>query len=68
MKSDVINELFSKYYNEALLYTMSICKDKTLAEDIVSEAFFKALTATVYLSEYLDADASRLEVHDIDRH
>lgn len=24
--------------------------------------------ATVYLSEYLDADASRLEVHDIDRH
>ena len=45
MKNDLIDELFKKYYNEAVLYTMSICKDEVLAEDIVSEAFFKALSS-----------------------
>lgn len=43
MKTDLIDELFRKYYNEAILYTMSLCRNKALAEDIVSEAFFKAL-------------------------
>lgn len=45
MKNDLIDELFKKYYNEAVLYTMSICRDEVLAEDIVSEAFFKALSS-----------------------
>lgn len=44
MKSDVIDQLFSQYYNEALLYTISLCRNRTFAEDIVSNAFFKALT------------------------
>ena len=44
MKSDVIDQLFSQYYNEALLYTISLCRNRTVAEDIVSNAFFKALT------------------------
>ena len=44
MKSDVIDQLFSQYYNEALLYTISLCRKRTVAEDIVSTAFFKALT------------------------
>ena len=44
MKSDVIDQLFSQYYNEALLYTNSLCRNRTVAEDIVSNAFFKALT------------------------
>ena len=43
MKPDIINQLFSKYYNEALLYTISLCRNRTIAEDIVSTAFFKAL-------------------------
>ncbi len=43
MKSDVIDQLFSQYYNEALLYTISLCRNRTVAEDIVSDAFFKAL-------------------------
>lgn len=43
MKSDIIDQLFSQYYNEALLYSISLCKNRTLAEDIVSNAFFKAL-------------------------
>lgn len=44
MKSDVIDQLYSQYYNEALLYTISLCRNRTVAEDIVSNAFFKALT------------------------
>ena len=44
MKSDIIDQLFSQYYNEALLYSISLCKNRTVAEDIVSNAFFKALT------------------------
>lgn len=44
MKSDLVDQLFSQYYNEALLYTVSICRNLTVAEDIVSTAFFRALT------------------------
>lgn len=44
MKPDIIDQLFARYYNEALLYTISLCKNKTIAEDIVSEAFYKALS------------------------
>ena len=44
MKSDIIDLLFSQYYNEALLYTVSLCRNRTVAEDIVSNAFFKAHT------------------------
>lgn len=43
MKHDVIEELFKKYYNDALLYTLSLCKNYPLAEEIVSDAFFAAL-------------------------
>ena len=44
MKSDIIDQLFSQYYNEALLYTISLCRNRTITEDVVSNAFFKALT------------------------
>ena len=44
MKSDSIDQLFSQYYNEALLYSISLCRNRTVAEDIVSNAFFKALS------------------------
>ena len=44
MKPDIIDHLFSLYYNEALLYTVSLSRNRTVAEDIVSNAFFKALT------------------------
>lgn len=43
MRSDIIEQLFAKYYNELILYMLSVCRDTHLAEDIVSEAFFKAL-------------------------
>lgn len=44
MKPDIIDQLFSQHYNGALLYTISLCRNRTVAEDIVSSAFFKALT------------------------
>jgi len=44
MKPDIIDQLFSQYYNEALLYSISLCRNRTVAEDIVSNAFFKALS------------------------
>ena len=43
LKNDVIEELFSKYYNDALLYTLSLTKNCPLAEEIVSDAFYTAL-------------------------
>lgn len=43
MRSDIIEQLFIEYYNELMLYMLSVCRDKHLAEDIVSEGFFKAL-------------------------
>lgn len=43
MKSDVIGELFVRYYNDALLYALSLTRNKSLAEDVVSTAFYKAL-------------------------
>lgn len=36
-------ELSEKYYKSAYLYTLSLCKNKEQAEDIVSEGFEKAL-------------------------
>ncbi len=44
MKPDIIDQLFSEYYNEALLYTVTLSRNRAVAEDIVSTAFFKALT------------------------
>ena len=43
MKNDVVEELFIKYYNDALLYVLSLSRNKALAKDAVSTAFFKAL-------------------------
>ena len=44
MSPDIIDQLFSQYYNEALLYSISLCRNRAMAEDIVSNAFFKALS------------------------
>lgn len=43
MKSSEWENLFKKYYNEALLYICSFCHNKTLAEDIVAEAYMRAI-------------------------
>ena len=42
MHSDILEELYRQYYGAALLYVLSLCRDRTLAEEIVHDAFVKA--------------------------
>ena len=46
MDHDLVEQLFKKYYNDVLLYAMSLTKNASEAEDLVSEAFFKALATS----------------------
>lgn len=43
MKPDLLEKMFKEHYNGALLYALSLCRDKHLAEELVSIAFYKAL-------------------------
>ena len=43
MKADILESFFARYYNDALLYTLWLTKDKSNTEEIVSTAFYKAL-------------------------
>ena len=43
MKHDELTELFKEHCNPLLLYMLSLSKNRVVSEDIVSEAFFKAL-------------------------
>lgn len=43
MRDDILAELYRKYYHRAYLYALSLCGEKSWAEDIASEAFEKAL-------------------------
>ena len=53
MKHDVIEELFLKYYNDALFYTLSLTKNNSLSEEIVSDAFYTALkTSTEEINNF----------------
>ena len=36
-------KVYSEYYDTVFHYILSLCKDKSMAEDITQEAFFKAL-------------------------
>ncbi len=45
MDNEVLERLFKEYYNEAKLYTYSLTRDLHLAEDIVMDAFYKAVMA-----------------------
>lgn len=43
MREDLLAELYGKYYHRAYLYALSLCGEKSWAEDIASEAFEKAM-------------------------
>ncbi len=45
MKNAAFEKLFKRYYNEAILYVCSLTHSLPLAEDIVQEAFSRALTS-----------------------
>lgn len=42
MDADILEMLYQKYHNCALLYCTALCGDTYLAQDIVSDAFVKA--------------------------
>ena len=43
MDHGLVEQLFKKYHNDVLLYAMSLTKNASEAEDLASEAIFKAL-------------------------
>ncbi len=43
MNHDLLEKLYAEYFNDALLYTLSLTKNKALAEEIAQQAFVKAL-------------------------
>ena len=43
MESNTIEKAYRMYAGEAYLYSLALCKNRDIAEDIVSEAFMKAL-------------------------
>ena len=43
MEKDILKQLYQKYRKEIYLYIYSLCKNSSLAEDLLQEAFLKAL-------------------------
>ena len=43
MNGETLEGLFKEHYNNALFYALSLTKNKALSEDLVADAFFKAL-------------------------
>ncbi|GEK91655.1 RNA polymerase subunit sigma [Alkalibacterium kapii] len=46
MKPDATEEAYERYHKEIYLYALSLCRDETLAEDLVSETFYKGFIAS----------------------
>lgn len=42
MHEDILEKLYRQYYSAALLYALSLCRDRQLAEELVQEAFVRA--------------------------
>lgn len=42
METDILEQLYRQYYHSAYLYVLSLCHSRSLAEDIVQDAFVKA--------------------------
>lgn len=45
MDKKYLEKIYKLYYKELYLYLLSFCKDHYLAEDLVSETFFKAFAS-----------------------
>lgn len=43
MEKDILKQLYQKYRKEIYLYLYSLCKNESLAEDLLQETFLKAL-------------------------
>ncbi len=42
MHEDILEKLYRQYYSAALLYALSLCRDRHLAEELVQESFVRA--------------------------
>ncbi len=45
MEKEVLESIYSLYYQDLYLYAFSLCRNHSLTEDIVSDTFFKALVS-----------------------
>lgn len=43
MKNGLLEEIYLAYYHEVFLYTLSLCGNIHMAEDLTSETFYRAL-------------------------
>ena len=43
MEKRLLQQLYGEYYNELFLYIYSLCHNREMSEDIVQEAFLKAI-------------------------
>ena len=46
MQPESMDEIYSMYYKELYLYALSLSRDDSMAKDLVSETFYKALIAS----------------------
>ncbi len=53
MGNDDLEVLYIKYNNELYIYALSLCKNHHLAQDLVSETFFKALLSIEISDGYI---------------
>ncbi|WP_353892437.1 sigma-70 family RNA polymerase sigma factor [Proteinivorax hydrogeniformans] len=42
MEKDALEKVYKKYYKELYFYVLSLCNDHDLANDLVSDTFYKA--------------------------
>lgn len=45
MKNDWVEEIYRRYYRDVYLYAYSLCKNHHAAQELCSDAFFKALSS-----------------------
>ena len=55
MDRDVLAQLYERYYQPALFYLLALCRDRHLAEDLVQEAFVRALDGSRVCPAHVDA-------------
>lgn len=53
MKNDEFEIIYSKHYSEIYVYALSLCKNHDLAQDLVSETFYKALLSLKESNDHL---------------
>lgn len=53
VKNDEFEVLYKKYYTELYIYALSLCKNHHLAQDLVSDTFFKALLSIEDTQKYI---------------